>query len=101
MTTEVGVIVLTSLVKSSDVAVSPSALAVSLGVVGIQVVTAGESTVASRNPADMGLLFGVALHVSLKVLLTLEASLAAGLLALELHLFDNSGQIFQAQVGAN
>jgi hypothetical protein len=71
---------------------------VGLGIVGVEVVAARESTVTARYPAYMGLLLGMALHVTLQVLLALESALAAGLLALELDLLDDVGQVLQAQV---
>lgn len=48
---------------------------------------------AARNPADMGLFLGVALHVALEVFLSLEATLAARFFALELHLLDDGWQV--------
>lgn len=89
LATEVGVEILTGLIEGRDVAVPTAPLAVGLGVVGIEVVTPGEGTVATRNPANMRLLLGVALHVSLEMLLALETPLAARLLALELHLLND------------
>lgn len=89
LSTEIRVEILTGLIESRNVAVATAPLAVGLGVVSVEVVAAGECTVTSRNPADMRLFLGVALHVTLKVLLTLETPLAARLLALELHLLDD------------
>jgi hypothetical protein len=62
---------------------------VGLGVVGVEVVASGEGAVTARNPANVRLFLGVALHVSLEMLLALEPPLAARLLALELHLLDD------------
>lgn len=66
-----------------------------LGVVGIEIVTAGEGAMTAGDPTDMGLLLGVALHVSLQVLLSLEATLATGLFTLELNLFDDGGKVLE------
>jgi hypothetical protein len=92
---------LAGIVEGSDIAVTTAALAVGLGVVGIEVIAPGECAVAAWNPTNMGLLLGVALHVPLEMLLALETSLAARLLALELNLLDHSGEVFKAKVGAN
>ena len=89
LATEVGVEILTGLIEGRDVAVPTAPLAVGLGVVGVEVVASGEGTVATRNPANMRLFLGVALHVSLEMLLALEPPLAAWLLALELHLLND------------
>lgn len=89
LSTEVGVEILTGLIEGSDVAVATAPLAVGLGIVGVEVVAAREGSVAARNPADMRLLLGVALHVTLEVFLALETPLAARLLALELHLLND------------
>lgn len=89
LSTEVGVEILTGLIQGSDVAVATAPLAVGLGIVGVEVVAAGEGAVAARNPADMRLLLGVALHVALEMFLALETPLAARLLALELHLLND------------
>jgi hypothetical protein len=98
---EVRIVIRTGLVEGSHISVASAPLAVGLGVVGVQVVASGESAVAAGNPANVWLLLGVALHVALQVLLTLKATLATGLLALELDLLDDRGQVLQAQVGAN
>jgi hypothetical protein len=89
LATEVGVEILTGLIEGRDVAVPTAPLAVGLGVVGVKVVASGEGTVTARNPANVRLFLGVALHVSLEMLLALEPPLAARLLALELHLLDD------------
>jgi hypothetical protein len=89
LATEIRIIILTGLIEGRDVAVATTPLAVGLGVVCVKIVAAGESAVAARDPADMRLLFGVALHMTLEVLLALETTLAARLLALELHLLDD------------
>lgn len=89
LSTEVRVEILTGLIQGSDVAVATAPLAVGLGIVGIQVVAAREGTVAARNPAYMRLLLGVTLHVAFEMFLALETSLAARLLALELHLLND------------
>lgn len=86
---EVGVEILTGLIQGSDVAVATTPLAVGLGIVGVEVVAAGKGTVTARNPADMRLLLGVALHVALEMFLALETPLAARLLALELNLLND------------
>lgn len=99
MASEIRVKVLTGLIEGGDIAIATTPLAVGLGVVGVQIVAARECTVTTRNPAYMRLLLGVALHVTLEVLLALEATLAAGLLALELHLFDDRWQVFETQSG--
>lgn len=101
LATEVGIVIWAGLVESSNIAVASSPLAVGLGVVGVQVVAPRECSVAARHPANMGLLLGVALHVALQVLLALETALATGLLALELHLLDDRGQVLKAQVGTH
>jgi hypothetical protein len=98
LATEVGIKVLTGLIEGGDVTIATAPLAVGLGVVGIEVVTARKRAMTARHPAYMRLLLGVTLHVTLKVLLTLEAALAAGLLALELHLLDDGWQVFETQV---
>lgn len=53
---EIRVKVWTGFVERGDVAVATAALAVGLGVVGVEVVAAREGSVAARHPADMGLL---------------------------------------------
>lgn len=100
LATELRVEVCAGIIKSGDVAVSSTTLAVRLRIVGIEIITAGKGTVATWNPAHMRLFLRVALHVTLQVLLALEAALATGLLALELNLLDNGRQVFQAQIGA-
>jgi hypothetical protein len=71
---------------------------VSLGIVSVEVVASRKGTVAPRNPANMGLFLGMALHMPLQVLLSLEAPIATRLFAFELNLFDDWRQIFQHQV---
>jgi hypothetical protein len=95
---ELRIVIRAALVEGSHIAVATTALAVGLGVMGVEVVAARESTMAARYPAYMGLLLGVALHVTLEVLLALETALAAGLLALELNLLNDVGQVLQAHV---
>lgn len=89
LSTEVGIEILTAVIEGSDVAVATAPLAVGLGVVSVEVVAAREGAVAARNPTDMRLLLGVALHVALEMFLALETPLAARLLALELHLLND------------
>lgn len=89
LATEIRIIILTGLIEGRDITVATTPLAVGLGVVCVEIVAAGESAVAARDPANMRLLFGVALHMALEVLLALETPLAARLLALELHLLDD------------
>lgn len=89
---------MTSLIQGRDVAVATAPLAVGLGIVRVEVIAAGEGTVAARNPADMRLLFRVAFHVALEMFLALETSLATGLLALELHLLDDGRQVLKTEV---
>lgn len=101
LATEVRIVIRAGLVEGSNIAVASSPLAVGLGVVGIQVVTTGESSVAAGHPADMGLFLGMALHVALQMLLALETTLATRLLALELDLLDDGWQVLEAQVGAH
>jgi hypothetical protein len=93
LTTELWIVVWTSLIKRGNITVTATTLAVSLGVMSVEVITAREGSVAARNPADMRLLFRVALHMSLEVLLSLETTFAAGLLASELDLFDDRRKI--------
>jgi len=89
LASEIRIIIGTGLVEGGDVAVATATLAVGLGIVCVEVIAARESTVAARHPTDMRLLLGVALHVTLEVLLALESALAAGLLAFELDLLDD------------
>lgn len=91
------VVVWAVLVQCRDIAIPAAALTVGLRVMRVQVVTARESPFAARNPAYMRLLLRVALHVSLQMLLPLEATLATGLLALELDLLDNRWKVLQTQ----
>jgi len=100
LATEVWIIIRTGLVESSHIAVASAPLAVGLGVVCVQIVASGESAVAAGDPANVRLLLGMALHVALEVFLALEATLATRLLALELDLLDDRGQVLQTQVGA-
>lgn len=95
---EFRVVVRACLVEARDVSVAPPSLAVCLGVVRVEVVAAGECPVAPRDPAYVRLLLGVALHVPLQVLLSLEAAWAAGLLALELDLLDDGWQVVEGEV---
>ena len=53
---------------------------------------------AARHPANMGLLLRMTLHVTLQMLLALEAALAARLLALELDLLDNCREVLETKV---
>jgi hypothetical protein len=99
LATEIRIIIWAGLVEGGDIAVATTPLAVSLGIVSVEVVAAGESSVAARHPAYVGLLLGMALHMTLEVLLTLKAAFAPRLLALELDLLDDCGKILQAQVG--
>jgi hypothetical protein len=62
---EVRIVVGTALVEGGDIAVPTTPLAMGLGVVSVEVVAAGESTMAARHPAYVGLLLGMALHVAL------------------------------------
>lgn len=101
LATEFGIVIWAGLVESSNIAVAPSPLAVGLGIVGVKIVAARESSVATGHPAYMRLLLRMALHVALQVLLALETALATRLLALELHLLDNGRQVLEAQVGTH
>lgn len=100
LTPELRIVIWAVLVEGGDIAVATTTLAVGLRIVCIEVVAPGESSVAARNPANMRLLFGMTLHVTLEVLLALKSALAARFLALELDLLDDWGQIFQTQGGA-
>lgn len=98
LTTEIWVIIRAGLVEGSDIAIATTPLAVGLGVVSVEIVTARESTVAARYPANMRLFLGVALHMTLQMFLTLEPTLATGLLALELDLLDDRRQVLETQI---
>lgn len=100
LATEVGIEILTGLIEGRNVSVPTAPLAVGLGVMGVEVITAREGTVAAGNPANMRLLLRMTLHVTLEMFLTLEATLAARLLAFELHLFDDGRKVLKTQVGA-
>lgn len=97
LTAEVWVIVRACLVKGSNIAVAATPLAVSLGVVCIEVIASGETPVASWHPAYMRLLLGVALHVPLEMLLPLESTFTTWLLASELDLLDDGGQVLKLE----
>lgn len=56
LATELRIVIRAGLVESSHIAVAATALAVGLGVVGVEIVAARESTMAARYPANMGLL---------------------------------------------
>lgn len=86
---ELRVVIWAGLIQCGDITIAATSLAVGLGVVCVEVVAAGECSMAPRHPADVRLLFRVALHVPLQVLLPLEAARAAGLFALELDLLDD------------
>lgn len=98
LTTEVWVIIRAGLVEGSDIAIATTPLAVGLGVVSVEIVTARESALAARYPANMRLFLGVALHMTLQMFLTLEPAFATRLLALELDLLDDRRQVLQTQV---
>lgn len=100
LTTEVRVEVLAGFIEGCNIAIATATLTVGLGVVGVQVVAARECTVAARDPAHMRLLLGVALHVPLEMFLALETTLAARLLALELHLLNDRRQVLEAESGS-
>ena len=92
---EVRIVVGARLIQSGHISVATAALAVGLGVVGIEVIAAPEGALAPGHPADMGLLFGVALHMPLQMFMPLESPFATGLLALELDLANDMGQGIQ------
>jgi hypothetical protein len=97
LASKVRIIIRTSLIESSDVAVSSTSFAVGFGIVCIEIVAAGEASIAARHPAYMRLLLRVTLHMALQVLLSLKLSLAAGLFAPKLYLLDYGRKVLQPE----
>jgi hypothetical protein len=70
---KVRIIIRTLIIKRRNISIAPTSLTVSRGIVSVEAVASREGTVAPGNPSNMGHFLGMALHMPLQVLLSLEA----------------------------
>lgn len=95
MTTEVRVVIGAGVVESSHVTIPSATLAMSLGIVCVEIVTTRKCPIAAGDPTNMGLLLGVAFHMSLQMFLSLKTTLATRFFASKLDLLYDGWKVLE------
>ncbi|KAJ5117312.1 hypothetical protein N7448_010944 [Penicillium atrosanguineum] len=88
----------TRLVKGSYIKIVPTIVSMS-GIVGVEVVTARETALTPRNPADVGSFSEIISYMTIKGLSTFEGALATWMTTFELPLGNAGWYATEAQGG--